>query len=252
MKNDFYVYLHRKASNNYPFYVGKGRGRRASNTHGRSELWNRTYKKHGLNIEILFSGLTEQEAFDIEVETIEFLKEEGVVLCNRTNGGDGITGHRHSPETREAIRRAHKGKKQPLELVQKRAAANRGRKQPRDAVERTAASHRGTKASAETRLKMSIVRKGRKPSPETIKKVADWHRGKKRSAEARQKMSDSQPNKREVKCIDNGIVFDSIENAAVWLRDNGSSKATRTGIWFCLTGKRNKSYGYKWEYLQAG
>ena len=42
MKNDFYVYIHKRQSDGIVFYVGKGRGKRAYYFHERNDHW----KKH--------------------------------------------------------------------------------------------------------------------------------------------------------------------------------------------------------------
>lgn len=87
--NRFYVYLHRRKDNNEVFYVGKGCGRRARTRHKRSEWWQNVVSKYGYYIEFVEKGLSEQCAYDLEVETIKFYKECGHTLCNMTKGGDG-------------------------------------------------------------------------------------------------------------------------------------------------------------------
>jgi len=99
-KNVFYVYLHRRASDNKVFYVGKGKGKRAYSTFGRNDRWNKTAKKHGLIVEIVFDNLEETEAFQVERDTILEMKYFGYPLVNMTNGGDGISGFKHSVETK--------------------------------------------------------------------------------------------------------------------------------------------------------
>ncbi len=59
----YYTYLHRRADDNLPFYVGKGKGDRAHRTNHRNPHWHRTVKKHGLQIEIVAHWSTEVEAF---------------------------------------------------------------------------------------------------------------------------------------------------------------------------------------------
>lgn len=62
----FYTYLHRRASDNLPFYIGKGKGDRAYRTNHRNPYWHRTVRKHGLTVEVLAHWLTEAEAFEHE------------------------------------------------------------------------------------------------------------------------------------------------------------------------------------------
>lgn len=62
MRLDFYVYLH-TTNDGIPFYVGKGRLRRAYSKHGRSTFWNSIVSKHGFKVDIISANLSEDEAF---------------------------------------------------------------------------------------------------------------------------------------------------------------------------------------------
>lgn len=108
--NNFYVYIHRKKSNNEIFYVGKGKGKRAYETYGRNRYWTFTYKKYGRIVEILKDNLSENEAFNLEMETIREYKNQNINLCNMTDGGEGKTGHKPSKETILKLSKAHSGK----------------------------------------------------------------------------------------------------------------------------------------------
>jgi len=103
-ENKFYVYVHRRASDNKPFYVGKGHGRRANTKSKRNLHWLNTYKKHGLIVEILYKGLTEKEAFDLEKDTIlEMRYHYEDYLCNLTDGGEGTSGFKHTGTSLERV-----------------------------------------------------------------------------------------------------------------------------------------------------
>lgn len=106
-KNLFYVYLHKKNTDKSVFYVGKGTGKRAWKKSQRSEYWKRIEKKHGRIVEILKNELNEQEAFDLEKETIKFYGRKN--LCNLNDGGFG--GINPSKETKIKMRLARIGKK---------------------------------------------------------------------------------------------------------------------------------------------
>lgn len=105
----YYVYVHRKSTTGEIFYVGKGKGKRAWRIDNRSPMWEATYKKYGLVVEIVCSNLTEQQAFDIEKDFIEFYgrKIDGSGnLANISSGGPGIPGlprkyREYSPKTGE-------------------------------------------------------------------------------------------------------------------------------------------------------
>ena len=88
----FYVYTYLREDGS-PYYVGKGHGERA-------------YKKWGKGIKpptdltrivIVENNLSEQEAFDLEIQLITKYGRKDLgsgILHNKTNGGDGSTGHK--------------------------------------------------------------------------------------------------------------------------------------------------------------
>ena len=89
--NKYYVYIHRRSSDNRVFYVGKGCGRRAfrGDRTARSGKWLNVANKHEWSVEIVFDSLTEDEAYELEVETIKEFKHFNEPLVNHNNGGHG-------------------------------------------------------------------------------------------------------------------------------------------------------------------
>lgn len=130
----------------------------------------------------------------------------GWPLTNLTEGGDG--GGAPSPETREKLSRAQKGKKLSAEhlanlranhatgplseehkakirescnrpaAIARMSEANRGRKRTPEHQAKLAAANKGRSASPEARAKMSAAHKGKKRSLETIEKIRAAKRGK--------------------------------------------------------------------------
>lgn len=94
----YYVYIHRRATDGTPFYVGKGRGYRGWRYKGtRSKFWMNTAIKNGVIVEIYKSDLSEVCAFSLEKILIDSYGIEN--LCNLSLGGDGksgLTGIRHA------------------------------------------------------------------------------------------------------------------------------------------------------------
>lgn len=243
--SDFYVYAHSRADTGEVIYIGKGRGRRAHARHGRNSLWTRIASKHGVSVAIWHHGLTEQRAFDVERQTIAAMRP----ICNFTDGGEGISGYRHSEATKEALREAHSGRKQDPAVVEARAAKLRGKKRKPEVLARWVCPMKGRKHSEETRAKMSLAHAGRPASPTAIAKTVAKHRGMKRSDEARANMSDAQP-KRRVVSLTNGDEFDSLSSAAAYLRAQGFERATKGGVWAAC--KRNGTYlGHSWAYADG-
>ena len=159
--DNFYVYLHLKKGTNTPFYVGKGIGPRAWKNSGRSERWTRISKKYGHDVEILFDNLSEEQAFDLELNTILELKYFGYDLANHTIGGGGCAGYVWNQEQRERLSKSLKGKKRTQEQVERSSKARIGIKKSPEQIEKNRISHLGLKASEETKIKMSAAQKER-------------------------------------------------------------------------------------------
>jgi hypothetical protein len=212
--NRFYVYgFFRKDGT--PYYIGKGQGNRIDSPKGRRfNLPPKDQRK------ILAGGLTEPEAFEYEIALISLLgrKDQGTgCLRNLTDGGEGTSGHVHSPETLAKISAAsrncspeHRAKigaansNPSPETRAKLSAALKGRKlssehrakisaassnpSPETRAKISAAS-KGHVLSPEAKAKISAANKGRKHSPETWAKRSAAAKGRTHSAETRAKIS---------------------------------------------------------------
>lgn len=112
----FYIYLHKTADTLETFYVGKGKDNRAWSIQGRSKFWNRVKERHGLIVELVSTGLSEQDAFSKEKELIKFYgrrdRGEGS-LVNLTDGGEGVSGLIWSDENRAKFKEFFKGENHP-------------------------------------------------------------------------------------------------------------------------------------------
>ena len=103
----FYLYFLFKPDDGSIVYVGKGTGTRASLLRGRrtTNLHLHRLIEKGLKSVVALSNLTEDEAFDYERRYIKWLGRRDLEtgqLANLTDGGDGVSGHRHSDEFRAA------------------------------------------------------------------------------------------------------------------------------------------------------
>lgn len=90
MDKKYYVYGHFKRGENNPFYIGKGCGNRAYATGNRSKFWKRIANKYGYEARILIENLSEEVAYQIEMEFIATYKSIGSCEANFTMGGDGV------------------------------------------------------------------------------------------------------------------------------------------------------------------
>lgn len=113
----FYVYTHHKKTNGKIFYVGKGYGNRYIQTYGRSALWKKVARKHGVFVKIHVHGLQEWAAFEFEKDLISLygrLDNKTGVLVNFTDGGDGMSGLKRSKEAIEKTSSKLRGRKRNL------------------------------------------------------------------------------------------------------------------------------------------
>lgn len=165
---EFYTYIHTKPNGDI-FYVGKGCGKRSHNFAQRCQHHKNIVAKYGeKNIGIfVFTCNSEKEAFDNEIHQIAQLRRGGYKLVNLTDGGDGPSGYRHTPEALRKITICNTGRKQSDAQKNKRSAAMKGNQYTK-----------GKFPSEETRKKLSAARLGkpggmvgRKHKPETIEKM---------------------------------------------------------------------------------
>lgn len=147
--NRFYVYIHRRISDNKIFYVGKGCGERAWMKSNRSEWWKSVEKKHGRRVEIIFDNLLEKDAFQIEIDTILEFQYFGHPLTNLTRGGDGPAGLVFTDEHRAKISYAQKTSPKVKEARNKTADRKRGVKLPPEVGRKISARLSGVPKSKE-------------------------------------------------------------------------------------------------------
>lgn len=246
--SDFYVYVHRRASDGTVFYVGKGRGRRATKTQQRTAFWQNIVNKHGFTVDYVAKDLSEEDAIKLEMETIAHYGREN--LCNLTDGGEGMWGHVVSAEVRKRIGEAHRGAKRSLETIERMRKAQKGRIITEEAREKISAALKGRKLPPEVAEKMGKSRLGKK-RPESVKAKlsAAWAACPDRRAERCKAMSAASTTGRRVRCAETGQVFERLTVAAEWLHKQGHTKARGSSIGVACSGKVATAYGYTWQYI---
>lgn len=187
MSNVFYVYEHWRLDRDECFYVGKGKGNRAykmrdRNSHHRAIMDKLSREGSGVEIRMVATGLTEDNAFALEIERIAFWRKAGIDLANYTIGGDGVSGFKMSDEAKEKMSAAKIGKPGRVTML--------GRKHSDETKEKMSISSKGVKKSPEHAAKIGLIHKGKtvSHSEETRRKMSMSRIGKKMSDEARSNM----------------------------------------------------------------
>lgn len=259
---DFYVYVHKRASDGRVFYVGKGRNFRAFSKKGRNEYWHRIVAKHGYTVEIVQSGMQEWWAFELECELIALYGREN--LCNLTDGGEGVSGAIRSEESKRKASQSHL---RP-EVQKSKSLALRLSHQDPEVKKRRSESLRKTYASEELRKRVSESLIQTLKNPIYRKQRSEARIGKKHSHEAKQNMRIAALNMSEehkeklsfrqlgelnhaakkIVCIETGVVYVTMKSATDWLKTIGKTKAQTSPITKCIKGIYLKAYGFTWAY----
>jgi hypothetical protein len=181
-----YVYAHSKATSGEIFYVGKGHGRRAYNLTNRSKLHKRIVAVHGCDIFILEGNLTAIEAFARERSLILEAKPIALCIANMTDGGEGQLNP--TAETRFKIGCGNRGKPRTKETREAVSKALKGRRQTPEhiATARTARTYKPH--TAETKLKMSEIKKGKVMSELTRSRMSESRMGRVVTEATREKL----------------------------------------------------------------
>lgn len=183
----YYVYKHIRPDTGKIFYIGKGYGNRILSKQNRNKHWkNIVEKNNGVFIPIIIkSSLTEVEAIKLEIDTIKIIGKTNLV--NYTDGGEGISGYKHTLETKDKMSKKAMG----------RIPYNKGKA--------------GRKWSESEKLLQSQKLKGKVFSVEYRKKLSNSLKGNKNSSGI--------PSKKRKKLIDlkTGEIYESIKSASLAL-----------------------------------
>ena len=198
-----YIYEHIRPDTNAVFYVGKGTDKRMHSKHRRNAHWNNIVRKAGgFTVCEVCRHENEELVFLAEQERIDQLKRLGVKLANKTDGGEGPSGYRHTEETKQKIAKLQMGEKH---------------------------WRFGKPATQEERLRLSKIAK-RKHSDEHRKKVSEAGKLRKNSPKTRALISKAKQNGGHHMAISikyDGIVFDCAKSLANHLGMNHSTIRSR-------------------------
>ena len=168
----FYTYLWLREDGT-PYYVGKG---------CRDRAWLDCIGHHppkdGDYI-ILQEFESEQDSITAEIFLISYYgrKDLGTgTLRNLTDGGDGVSGYKHTEETKAILGRMSKGHKELPEVTTKRIAKLRGLKRNPETCARLKEVAEQRTYTTETRSKFRAAKLGTTQSDETRAKMSEAHK----------------------------------------------------------------------------
>lgn len=189
----YYVYILRDPrKENEPFYVGKGKDKRAESHMNKDDEHN-LFKTNVINkirgngleplIEYYKENLEESEAFLLEINLIKKYGRRDLgtgILTNLTDGGEGSSGYRRTKEDLEKwlSTREITGYKHSDEIIEKISESNRGKKRSAETKRKLSESHLGKIQTEESNQKRSIALKGRKISDEQRRNLSKSRMGK--------------------------------------------------------------------------
>lgn len=266
--DDYSVYKHIlpkeiSGKDNDMIYIGitmQGLNKRWQNGFGykHNSYFSNAIKKYGQENflhEVLFEGLTKEEAEQKEIELIAYYKSnQREYGYNITSGGECLG--KHSEETKQKMKENHadfSGKNHPwygkhhsedTKLVLSKKAKERYKdgKHPL----------KGLKHSEETRTKLSEIAKERFSVPENNPFYNKHHTEETKntlSEMAKERFKDktrhpSYGKTKKVICLDNGVVYPSVEYVS---KEFGLSMAA---LYRNCTGKNDRCGGHRFRYLE--
>lgn len=193
----------------------------------------RAIKKYGwenIKHEILFDGLSKEDAFKTEIELIkEYRSNEREFGYNKSSGGECPVRGLHWHQSKETI--------------EKRVQKMRGRKLTQEHKKKLSESHKGQVSHNKGK---PIPKETRTKISNTLKRWNAEHgspnKGRKYKKTPEAVLATSKGHYKPVVCIETGIIYESITAAETLTKTDGSS------ISAVCKGKRKTAGGYHWRY----
>lgn len=236
MEEKYYVYIWKREDNDSTFYVGKGCGRRAANLIDRNEHFKRIVNKVPCHYEILKENMTENDAYELEKQTIQYYINLGYgidiegyprtkefYLVNSTLGGDGTNGYKYKEGAKAGKNNSFYGKHHTDETKEILRQAKLG-----------------TKASDETKKKLSEMRKGKGNVMYGKRGELSPLYGRKHSEESNLKKSESLGT--PIRCIELNKTFPSMSSAKKYIKENFNVKLNHSTLTTTCNGTSRKDW----------
>jgi hypothetical protein len=228
--NKFYVYQLRDPRSELPFYIGKGFGRRAWHhirnidyTHKSNTIQKILREGYEVQVEILQDNLTEESAFELEIQLISKYGRRDLgtgCLTNLTAGGEGVVGRVISEKEREGRKIRQTAAMAKPEVRERHKAACKAAMQRPETKARVSASSKGRIVSDETR-ELNRVNSTGENNP------MFGRRGNSSPITGRRNVH--HPETLELKLVDSGEVDSYIQNGWRLGRIPGTATRSSTG-----------------------
>lgn len=207
--NNYYVYMYLRENSSdrgesgTPYYIGKGKGPRVKTKQYRTA----PIPTSSSNVVLVAKGMTEPDAFQAEMLLIHLHGRLDLglgCLRNRTDGGEGISGFKHSVESKRKVwdnrseeskyklMNAHKHRVYTAEMRKALSDRAKGKSPSLETRGKQSKSLRGRKQTEEHKAKRITSRRSGAgwavPNEETRKKMSEASKGKPKSESARANM----------------------------------------------------------------
>jgi len=227
----FCVYEHRRKDTGEVFYVGKGKANRVSDTKNRNSDWSSVVLQVGFYPNVIFETDCEDLALFVEQEYIHKCRVMNVAIVNKTSGGQGISGYRHTQKSKEKMRESRIGKPghpHSEESKQKIREANTGIVFTEERKRKIAEKAKGREMPDHVKALLKEKNKNFRHAPEMIEHLRQVNIGRKHKPETIKKMRLIQQNMPKKICPHCGKEA-SATNAVRWHFDNCKHKEKQNG-----------------------
>lgn len=201
---------------------------RKGNGYFHSPHFHNAIEKYGWNNikhEILYKGLTKNEAENIEIKLIAYYKATDRNYGYNSDSGGNVN-RKHSEETKEKIRQAHLGMKYGEEFRKKQSILRKGNK-----------NRLGQKQSEECKRKISEKNKGK-------------FAGEKNYFHSHKFTGANHHSARAVEMYDmQGNLICSRDSISEFKKILGKKEVGHISA--VCKGKRKSAYGFKWKYKEG-
>lgn len=240
----FYVYIHINPSTGRPFYVGKGKDKRAYSNGGRNKFWYNIVAKYGKEVKILQEGLSEQDAHKLETELIRLYGRRNIGtgdLVNLTDGGEGVHGKVYTKKERKQ-----------LSTIMKQHYESKDARNKRSIIAQQVNARPEVKEKISTSMKLlnknsRVLRKKRR---DTKVSWNDIHVRNVRTANIKAvRSTEESRNKTRIRSqktysgfiSPDGVKYENVTNLSQFCKKHG---ITKNGMYWLASGKLNQHKGW--------